>query len=51
MAGVFVVAAGTMFRTVARVRAMATVWSLFRTPLRLQPVRVMRRRLDAFGTP
>jgi hypothetical protein len=35
MSGVFVVAAGTVLRIAARVRAMATVWSLSGTPLRL----------------
>ncbi|HET9832379.1 MAG TPA: hypothetical protein VFP91_11735 [Vicinamibacterales bacterium] len=49
MSRVFVVAAGTMFRTVAGVRAMASVWSLPGTLLRLWPVRVMRRRFDVSG--
>jgi len=35
MSGVFVVAAGTLIRIVARVPAMATVRSLPGTPLRL----------------
>ena len=49
MSSVFAVAAGTMIRVVARVAAMTTVWSLPGT-VRLQPVRMMRRRLDRFGT-
>jgi len=51
MSSVFAVAAGAMIRVVvvARVAAMATIRSLPGT-VRLQPVRMMRRRLDRFGT-